>query len=135
MSVISDKSVKSLAFTNQMFARSRAASGNELIFTYGRAGDGWNEAVNELQKMKFLQDDWDGAGSVAPVPCVLQQAICFADAVSKTALLDPPTRVFVTVNGAICFEWWLGSGKHREIEFDETGYTSVLIVNGQQYFD
>jgi len=74
----------------------------------------WDEVIDELLRIRILKDDWDGEGSPAPEPCIVDGAIAFAQYFVATGI-SPPHRAHAGVNGTIYFEWYLPQG-YREVE-------------------
>lgn len=77
----------------------------------------WDQAVEAIWVIRSLKDDWDGEGSEAPHPLIVDGAITFAKAL-ETAGIVPPDRIVAGVNGTVYFEW------HTPI-----GYTELEIVS------
>lgn len=75
---------------------------------------GWGETIDELLRLRSLSDDWDGEGSPAPTPALVDGAITLARTL-EGASHQPPGRVTASVNGTVYFEWRSPMGYH-EIE-------------------
>src|SRR5579875_1322013 len=74
----------------------------------------WSSLIDELLRIRNLQDDWDGEGTEAPDPALVDGAITLAQ--SLRAKRSPPAdRVIAGVNGTIYFEWHTPFG-YQEIE-------------------
>jgi hypothetical protein len=75
---------------------------------------GWSRIIHELQRIRTLEDDWDGEGTAAPAPDLMAWATNLAK-----ALMDQdrpvPDRVHAGVNATVYFEWHTPIG-YREIE-------------------
>ena len=72
-----------------------------------------------LRDISFLQEDWDGEGSVAPDPGAVAGATKLALALKANNDL-PADRVIVSVNGTIYFEW------HTPLDYQEIEITSPV---------
>jgi hypothetical protein len=78
-------------------------------------GHAWNELIDELFRIRNLQDDWDGEGTEAPDPMVVDWAISLAHRL-KALEYQPADRVLASVNGTIYFEWHTLPYEYQEIE-------------------
>jgi hypothetical protein len=90
----------------------------------------WEECFRRLQKLRDLQDDWDGQGAEAPPADVLDGAVRLAQAVRRHGS-PPPCRVVAGVNGTVVLEWQFGA-IYSEMEFigpDKVDLT--VLVPGQ----
>jgi hypothetical protein len=74
----------------------------------------WDRIIDELLRIQFFQDDWDGEGSVAPDSGVVAGAIKLVQ-IFKADKFAPADRVIASVNGTVYFEWHTPLG-YREIE-------------------
>jgi hypothetical protein len=75
---------------------------------------GWTTTIDELHRIRNLEDDWDGEGTNAPHPAVVDRAISLALTLKSNGEM-PPDRVFASVNSTVYFEWHTVVG-YREIE-------------------
>ena len=75
----------------------------------------WNELITELFRIRNLQDDWDGEGTEAPDPMVVDGAITLAHRL-KALEYQPADRVLASVNSTIYFEWHTLPFGYQEIE-------------------
>lgn len=78
----------------------------------------WSRCIDELLRVRRLEDDWDGQGSPAPEPALVDSAILFAKLYQERGEI-PPDFTLGSVNGTIIFEWHLPS------EFVEVEVVSV----------
>lgn len=76
--------------------------------------EAWERLIDKLISIRFLQEDWDGEGSVAPDPNAVVGATKLALTL-KTQKFAPADRVTASVNGAVVFEWHTAEG-YQEIE-------------------
>jgi len=110
-------------FGNTCFAehepiRSRAVDLDELAFVDTEATEQWKAVVDELLRLRALEDDWDGEAAVAPVAELVDGAITLAQWM-KSNEWSIPDRVSAGVNGTIVFEWYTPIG-YLEIEVCST---------------
>lgn len=83
-------------------------------FTPDTGADGWRAAVDDLLATRLLADDYDGQGSPAPDPALVDGAITLAQTLSRRGV-PPPARTHPGVNGTIYFEWYTPAG-YVEVE-------------------
>lgn len=74
----------------------------------------WDKLIDELLRIRGLPDDWDGDGSPAPPPALVDRAIQVA-CEHRAANVSPADRVHAGVNGTVYFEWFTPTG-YAEIE-------------------
>ena len=115
MSTTLDRRNSAAAFTTTPAPTSRAAAPSELAFCGIGARNDWDPIIDELLSMRDLQDDWDGEGSVAPQKALVDSVTSFAHRCKLRNELAPD-RTVATVNGTICFEWYV-NGVFTECEF------------------
>ncbi len=115
MSTTLDRRNSAAAFTTILEPTSRAAAPSELVFCGISPRNDWDTIIDELLRMRELQDDWDGEGSIAPETAIVDDVMSFAYWRKQENEL-PPDRIVATVNGTICFEWY-ADGFFREFEF------------------
>ncbi|MCU0721842.1 MAG: hypothetical protein MUC83_19180 [Pirellula sp.] len=115
MSTTLDRRNSAAAFTTTPAPTSRAAAPSELAFCGIGARNDWDPIIDELLSMRELQDDWDGEGSVAPQKALVDFVTSFAYQRKQRNELAPD-RTLATVNGTICFEWYV-NGMFMECEF------------------
>jgi hypothetical protein len=68
----------------------------------GEAKNKWSSIIDELLRIRSLEDDWDGEGTLAPNPALVDGAIKLATQLKGSA---PPDRVHASVNATVYFEW------------------------------
>lgn len=78
------------------------------------AAQNWPRLLDELLRIRNLEDDWDGEGTEAPPPALVDGAINLAECF-QTNGVPPADRVIAGVNGTIYFEWHTPLG-YQEIE-------------------
>ena len=64
----------------------------------------WTLVIDELLRIRNLEDDWDGEGTEAPHPTLVDGAIRLARALQARGV-PPPNRVHACVNPTVNFEW------------------------------
>ena len=75
--------------------------------SYSRAD--WERVIDELLKIRNLQDDWDGEGGIAPLPGMVDFAIALAIS-DRDRGAPAPDRVHAGVNATVYFEWHSPAG-------------------------
>jgi hypothetical protein len=78
---------------------------------------GWSPVIDELLRIRTLEDDWDGEGTEAPHPALVDGAITLAQTLRDKGVM-PPDRVHASVNATVYFEW------HTPL-----GYTEIEVVS------
>ena|SRR5579862_476015 len=96
-------------FTNPPILETMRSLGADAALT-----DSWSPLIDELRRFHNLKNDWDGEGTEAPPPALIEAAIRLAHAFQKDGAA-PADRVIVGVNGTIYFEWHTPL-RYREIE-------------------
>ncbi|HWG41352.1 MAG TPA: hypothetical protein VN688_01105 [Gemmataceae bacterium] len=79
----------------------------------------WLPLIDELLHIRNLQDDWDGEGTEAPHPALVDGAITLAQYLQANRT-PPADRVLAGVNGTIYFEW------HTSFAYQEIEVTSPI---------
>lgn len=69
----------------------------------------WAPVAGELLRIRNLEDDWDGEGTEAPHPALVDGSIRLAQDFQAKGMA-PPCHVYVGVNSTIYFEWWSSLG-------------------------
>jgi len=64
----------------------------------------WTAEIDELLRIRNLEDNWDGEGSKAPSVELVDGAIMLTKSFNENGL-PTPDRVHASVNGTIYFEW------------------------------
>ncbi len=126
MSTTLDRRFGAAAFTAIPEPTSRAAAPFELAFCGIRPRNDWNNIIDELLRMRELQDDWDGEGSIAPQTALVDDLTSFAYWQKQRNEL-PPDWIVATVNGTICFEWYV-DGFFREFEFVAPDVLEIRVM-------
>ncbi len=77
-------------------------------------GHAWDMVIDELLHIRNLKDNWDGEGSVAPDPALVDGAITLVQSLKGSAW-PPADRAVASVNGTVYLEWNTPLG-YQEIE-------------------
>jgi hypothetical protein len=85
----------------------------------------WKLLFEELLRIRNLKDDWDGEGSEAPHPALVDAAIALAKDLEADGHV-PADRVIAGVNGTVYFEWY------SPLEYREVEVTSPLDVESRR---
>lgn len=80
----------------------------------GTPEQSWLRAIDELLRIRKLEDDWDGEGGEAPHPFLVDGAITLAQFLEANSW-SAPDRVHASVNATVYFEWFHPIG-YCEIE-------------------
>ena len=123
MATTLDRRNTATAFTTTSAPTTRAAAPSELAFCGDGPRNNWDSIIDELLRMRELQDDWDGEGSLAPEKALVDDVTSYAYWRKKENELAP-ARVIATVNGTICMEWTI-NGLFIEYEFVEPDRVEV----------
>ena len=123
MATTLDRRNTATAFTTTSAPTTRAALPSELAFCGDGPRNDWDSIIDELLRMRELQDDWDGEGSVAPEKALVDDVTSYTYWRKKENELAP-ARVIATVNGTICLEWTI-NGLFIEYEFVEPDRVEV----------
>lgn len=84
----------------------------------------WAAMIAKLRTFRSLEDDWDGEGSVAPPPELVDCALGTAQNLRWQGVVAPD-RVVAGVNGTICFEW------HSPLEYHQIEFVSPTEIEGR----
>jgi len=79
----------------------------------------WHQRFIELQKLRFLDDNWDGEGAEPVNHELLELATIYLHRTFITKELPPPTRITLSQDGEIIFEWQLSDTRYLEAVFAE----------------
>ena len=123
MATTVDRRTTATAFTTTSAPTTRAALPSELAFCGDGPRNDWDSIIDELLRMRELQDDWDGEGSIAPEKALVDDVTSYTYWRKKENELAP-ARVIATVNGTICLEWTI-NGLFIEYEFVEPDRVEV----------
>jgi len=65
----------------------------------------WAEREADLTKIRSLQADWDGYGSMPPQLGVWNRAVIFLYVMHNSDPMNPPRKIAVSPEGLIALEW------------------------------
>jgi hypothetical protein len=105
--------------TDYSFARSVSEAGTLFSKSEEASEQTWSPLIDELLRIRNLKDDWDGEGTEAPHPALVDGAITLAQCLQANGI-PPAHRVIAGVNGTIYFEW------HTRLEYQEIEVTSPV---------
>lgn len=77
-------------------------------------GSNWTAWIDQLLRLRNLEDNWDGEGAEAPSPILVDAAILLTQQFAAAGY-PPADRVIAGVNGTVYFEWHTPLG-YAEIE-------------------
>jgi hypothetical protein len=114
-------------------------SGTEAKSEHGRAAgalnkdaEEWRKCIDDLLAIRLLEDDWDGQGTEAPKPELVDSAIILAVLLRQKGV-EPPCRTVQGVTGNVVLEWQWGQMATAEIEIIEPYLADVYVmVPGQE---
>lgn len=84
----------------------------------------WDQLIDELLRIRHLEDDWDGEGTEAPHPALVDGAIALAQCLQAMGK-QPADRIHAGVNGTVYFEW------HMPLGYLEIEITSPVDAEGR----
>jgi hypothetical protein len=84
----------------------------------------WADVIDELLRIRKLEDDWDGQGSEAPPRPLVDTAIKLAQSFQASGL-RPADFAVAGVNGTVLFEW------HDPADYLEIEVTAPDIAEGR----
>jgi hypothetical protein len=87
----------------------------------------WSYVFDRLNVYRGYQDDWDGEGSPAPGPEIVDAAIAYARSLRDKGE-QAPDMVVPGVNGTIALEWHTPK-IYREIEFERADAATICVIN------
>jgi hypothetical protein len=64
----------------------------------------WRDVIRAIESLRWLRDDWDDSGAIAPSLGIVDSATDLARTLSETDL-GLPTTVLPTPAGSILFTW------------------------------
>ena len=116
MRVVMQSARGASAFTQTDYSLSRSPGEAGIPFGghHATAEQNWPLLIDELLRIRILTDDWDGEGTEAPHPALVDGAITLAQYLQANNV-PPAERVLAGVNGTIFFEWHTPLG-YQEIE-------------------
>jgi hypothetical protein len=110
-----------MGMRNQTIERACGAVGYTSQFTNNRASwaqvafqdescngsfSAWQEAIEQILRLRDLKDNWDGDAAAVPGIAVVDTAVNEAIRLRRK-YHNPPDRVSAGVNGTVLIEWWL----------------------------
>jgi hypothetical protein len=89
----------------------------------------WGRIIDELARIRQLRDGWDGEGSPAPPPALVDGAAALARRL-KAANVQAPDRVAAGVNATVTLEWFTPQG-YMEAEVTSPAEATLRWVQGR----
>jgi hypothetical protein len=65
----------------------------------------WERILEELRRLRRLEDDWDDQGATALDPANVDQAIAWVQEMRRWHRALPPTHVLPGTTGEVVLEW------------------------------
>jgi hypothetical protein len=91
--------------------------------------DWWNEAMQQLQAIRSVGENWDGYGAAAPRPEIIRSAEGFLHFLAKDVSVPAP-YISPTRTGGVLFEW--AHGPHQlEVDVYTRDDASYVYLNGE----
>lgn len=94
----------------------------------------WSPIIDELLRIRSLNDDWDGEGSEAPHPGLVDGAIALVQTLQGKGV-DPPDRVHASVNATVYFEWYAPWGYYEVEVISPTEAECRIVRKGTDQTD
>ncbi|HEX4606750.1 MAG TPA: hypothetical protein VH092_00960 [Urbifossiella sp.] len=88
---------------------------------------GWKACIDALLDIRMLEDDWDGQGTPAPPPEVVDSAIVLAVLLRQRHVL-PPNVTVQGVTRSVLMEWQWPDKTSIEIEVIDPGVADVYLM-------
>lgn len=79
----------------------------------------WRQRIQELHELSALEDNWDGEGAIAAEQDIFEIADAYLQHMSITKEFPPPTRISLSMDGEIIFEWQFANGTYLEAAFSD----------------
>jgi len=85
----------------------------------------WDLIINKIQRFRYLNDNWDGEGSLAPSVEMISSLIEYLSTIRDRCL--SPSRVLADTDGGIIVEWQTEQ-ETLELETSSPGYFDFMLV-------
>lgn len=89
--------------------------------------EGWKQCIDNLLAIRLLEDDWDGQGSPAPAPELVDSAIILA-VLLRQKHVKPPNVTVQTVQASVHFHWQWPDTTMLEIDVVEPYVADVYFM-------
>jgi hypothetical protein len=86
----------------------------------------WDQALNSVERLRGLADDWDGQGARAPEVANLDQAAAWISEMCQWRHALPPSRVSPGTLGEVILDW-RDESFHLVAEIDNSGQVDWLL--------
>ena len=94
----------------------------------------WDDLVAQVDRMRGLEEDWDGLGAVAPDHGIVDAAVRLLRAFQADGLTRPPDRAIPGVNGTVILEWYTPGGGYEEVEVESSMLANRYVVPSDSRF-
>jgi hypothetical protein len=89
--------------------------------------EGWKKCIDSLLKIRLLENDWDGQGSEAPPPELVDSAIILA-VLLRQKHIEPPSATVQSVQGTVLMEWQWPDHTTLEMDVIEPNLADVFLM-------
>ena len=90
--------------------------------------EGWKKCIDRLLEIRLLEDDWDGHGSPAPAPELVDSAIILA-VLLRQKHVKPPNHTVQDVQGGVNLHWSWPDYTTLDIEVMEPFHADVFLLS------
>jgi hypothetical protein len=98
---------------------------------YVSEAEGWKKCIDSLLQIRLLEDDWDGQGSEAPPPELVDSAIILA-VLLRQKHVEPPCTTVQSVQGTVLLGWQWPDRTTLEIDVIEPNRADVFLMAPNQ---
>lgn len=85
----------------------------------------WQKAIQNLNALRSLERNWDGAGAPAVPRSLIAFSLTILDTLKKLGM-SPPSRILPTPAGTVAVEWQ-GPRRYIELEIEKVGELEWMI--------
>lgn len=89
--------------------------------------EGWKHCIESILEIRSLEDGWDGQGTEAPTPEVVDSAMILA-VMLRERNVRPPTSTVQGVCGDVCLEWQWWNSTTLNLEVTEPYGADILLL-------
>lgn len=91
----------------------------------------WNRILDDLLRLRSLEDDWDGQGASPPDAANVDSALAWVREMSRYPQALPPSQVVPGVNGEVLLVWQ-GESLYLEAEISRPEEVEWLLATPGQ---
>ena len=88
--------------------------------------EGWKTCINAMLDIRLLERDWDGQGTEAPTPEVVDSTIILA-VLLRQKHVKPPCHTVQSVQGSVNLHWQLPDDTVFDIDVIEPDVADVFL--------